>query len=243
MLLAGGDGDRGEAKVSPDATRVASTLLHRDDLNCTSLHVTDLSTGVDVAVVNKPGRNVRSPAWSPDGRLLAYADESPGWYEVFVIAADGSEPGRQLTSRRRRLRRVALVVRRYPRTRGVRTHHGVGDLVVIDAASGAVDVLAAGGSWSSPVWLADGSVVAVHESHTTPPRLCRVTGGEIDGAVRPDPSRRSGGAARRPRTCRLSLARRYRGLRLAVPSARRVIGRHPVPAIVYPHGGPTVVRW
>ena len=97
-LLAGGDGDRGEAKVSPDGTRVASTLLHRDDLNCTSLHVTDLSTGNDVVVAGTPGRNVRSPAWSPDGRLLAYADESPGWYEVFVVAADGSEPGRQLTS-------------------------------------------------------------------------------------------------------------------------------------------------
>ena len=101
----------------------------------------------------------------------------------------------------------------------MRTHHGVGDLVVIDAASGAVDVLAAGGTWSSPAWLADGSVVAVHESHTTPPRLCRVTGGEIDGTVRPDPSGRSGGAAHRPRTCQLSLARRHRGLRLAVPPA------------------------
>ena len=216
---------------------MASTLLHRDDLNCTSLHVTDLSTGVDIAVVNKPGRNVRSPAWSPDGRLLAYADESPGWYEVFVIAADGSEPGRQLTSGG-----ADFAELRWSsggtHVLGVRTHHGVGDLVVIDAASGAVDVLAAGGSWSSPVWLADGSVVAVHESHTTPPRLCRVTGGEITELFAPTP------AAVRAAPHIVPEHVGYRSLDgtevfgwLYRPPAAS--SQNPVPAIVYPHGGPT----
>ncbi len=236
-LLADGNGDRGEAKVSPDGTRVASTMLHRDDLNCTSLHVTDVSTGADVVVACTPGRNVRSPEWSPDGRRLAYADEGPGWYEVFLVTADGSEPGRELTSAG-----ADFAELRWSADGncilGVRTRHGVGDLVAIDAATGAVDVLAPGGTWSSPAWLPDGSVVAVHESHTTPPRLCRIAGGEISALVSPTP------AAVRAAPHIVPQHVSYRSL-----DGTEVFGwlyrppaaspEHPVPAIVYPHGGPT----
>ena len=47
---------------------------------------------------------------------------------------------------------------------GVRDRHGVTDLVVVDVATGALDVLAEGGAWSRPLWLADGRVLAGHES-------------------------------------------------------------------------------
>ena len=236
-LLSAGHGDRGEPTLSPDATRLASTLLHRDDLNCTSLHVTDIATRVDVVVASVPGRNVRSPAWSPDGRLLAYADESPGWYEVFVVPADGSGPGRQLTDQGADFNELrwspdgARIV-------ATRCRHGVGDLVAIDSSSGAVDVLAPGGTWSSPRWLADGSVVAVHESHATPPRLCRVTQGDVVELFAPTPA----AVHSAPHVVPEHVS--YRSLdglevhgwlyRPAAASAE-----HPVPAVVYPHGGPT----
>ncbi len=235
--LCAGYGDRGEAKVSPDGTRVASTFHHRDDLNCTSLHVTDIATSVDVAVAGTPDRNVRSPAWSPDGRLLAYADETPGWYEVFVVSCDGSPPGRQLTDAGADFAEL----RWSPdgaRILAVRFRHGVADLVVIDAATGSVDVLAPGGTWSSPTWLADGSVVAVHESHTTPPRLCRIAAGEPVELLGPTPA----AVKAAPHVVPEHVS--YRSLdgmevhgwlyRPAAASAE-----HPVPAIVYPHGGPT----
>jgi dipeptidyl aminopeptidase/acylaminoacyl peptidase len=235
--LAGGNGDRGGATVSPDRTRVASTLMHRDDLNCTSLHVTDVATGDDISVVSTTGRNVRAPAWSPDGTMLAFADESPGWYEVFLVAADGSHPARQLTEEGADFAEL----RWSPdgaRILAVRSRHGASDLVTVDAESGAVEVLAAGGTWSSPAWLADGSVVAAHEAHTIAPRLCRVAGGTVEELFAPTPA--------------------------AVRAAPHVVPEHvsypstdgtevygwlyrpsgastarPVPAIVVPHGGPT----
>ena len=236
-LLAGGDGDRGEAKVSPDGTHVASTLLHRDDLNCTSLHVTDVSNGNDVVVAGTPGRNVRSAAWSPDGRLLAYADESPGWYEVFVVDADGSEAGRQLTSDGADFAEL----RWSPDGRqilGVRTRHGVGDVVVIDAATGAVDVLAPGGTWSSPAWLPDGSVVATHESHTTPPRVCRIAGGETSALFAPTPAAVRAAPHIVPEHVSY---RSFDGTEVYgwLYRPRAASSEHPAPAVVYPHGGPT----
>jgi dipeptidyl aminopeptidase/acylaminoacyl peptidase len=236
-LLAGGHGDRGEAQVSPDATRVASTVMHRDDLNCTSVHVTDIATGRDVELVSTPGRNARGPAWSPDNRMLAFADESPGWYEVFTVAADGSQPARQLTADGADFAELRWS-RGGNRILAVRLRHGTGDLVAIDAGTGAVDVLAPGGTWSSPTWLADGAVVATHESHTTAPRLCRVVGGDVEELFAPTPAAvRSAPHVVPAHVCYRSTdgTEVYGWLyRPAGASAER-----PAPAIVYPHGGPT----
>jgi dipeptidyl aminopeptidase/acylaminoacyl peptidase len=236
--LAAGNGERADVKVAPDRTRVASTLFHRDDLNCTSLHVTDVETGQDVVVVDTPGRNVRSPTWSPDGATLAYADETPGWYEVFVAAADGSTPPRQLTHGDADFAEL----RWSPvgdRVLAVRFRRGVGDLVTIDAATGAVDVLAAGGTWSSPAWLPGGDVVAVHESHSTPPRICRIAvGAGIEELFAPTPAAvRSAPHVVPEHVSYRSLdGMEVHGWLYRPPAASP---ERPVPAVVYPHGGPT----
>jgi tricorn protease-like protein/C-terminal processing protease CtpA/Prc len=40
----------------------------------------------------------RDPAWSPDGRLVAYFSDEPGEYELFVRAADGRGEARRVTT-------------------------------------------------------------------------------------------------------------------------------------------------
>ncbi len=50
----------------------------------------NLSRTVDVAE--------RTPAWSPDGKWIAFFDDSTGEYELYVMPADGKGPKRQLTT-------------------------------------------------------------------------------------------------------------------------------------------------
>ena len=45
---------------------------------------------------------------------------------------------------------------------------------MIDAGSGDADVVAPGGTWSSPLWTAAGDIVAGYEDHATPGELRRL---------------------------------------------------------------------
>lgn len=228
------------AVVSPDRTQVAYTVFHHDDLNCTSLHVVELATGESRTVVHLPGFQLRSPAWSPDGTRLAYAGEWPGWYEVFVVdARDGTAP-RQLTAADADFGELAFTADGAALI-GVRTRHGVADLVHIDTAHGEVTVLAAGGTWSSPRLLPDGSVAAVHESFTQPARLCAVSPqGAITELFAPVPA-----AVRvAPHVVPEHVAyhsldgTEVYGWLYRPPGAS---AGTPCPAVVQPHGGPTSV--
>ena len=228
------------AVVSPDRTKVAYTVFHHDDLNCISLHVVDVATRESRTVVHQPGFQLRSPVWSLDGTHLAFASEWPGWYEVFVVhATDGTAP-RQLTTDDADFSELAFTPTGESLV-GVRTRHGVADLVRIDAAGGEVALLAGGGTWSSPCILPDGSLVAVHESFTSPARICAVA---LDGAVgelcapTPAPVRTA------PHVVPVHVA--YRSLDgtevygwLYRPAGATV--ERPCPAVVQPHGGPTSV--
>ncbi len=44
------------------------------------------------------GVSERSPAWSPDGRWIAYFSDESGEYELHIAQSDGREPARQVTS-------------------------------------------------------------------------------------------------------------------------------------------------
>ena len=242
--LAAGNGDCFGAVVSPDGRQVAHLLFHHGDLNCTSVHVTDVHSRTSRVVVRDTATNARSPAWSPDGSQLAYASERPGWYEVFVTDLDvrsSSAPvARQLTHESADVSELRFA----PDGRSlvaVRTRHGVADLVRIDVADGAVTVLAPGGTWSSPTPLADGSVVAVHESFARPARLCRVF---PDGVVAtlldraPAAVRAAAHVVPEHVTYTSSDGVAVHGWLYrpvgAAPST-------PCPAVVQPHGGPTSV--
>jgi TolB protein len=93
--------DGGDADWSPDGVRIAFTS-YRDRHGRTCFH--DCSPSGEIYVADSDGRqatrlteteaNDHSPAWSPDGRLIAFVSDrsNPGKHEneIYVMNADGS---------------------------------------------------------------------------------------------------------------------------------------------------------
>lgn len=226
------------AVVSPDRTRIAYTVFHHDDLNCTSLHVVEVATGASWTVHHLPGRHDRSPAWSLDGTRLAFTCEAPGWSEVFVIDAAGGE-ARQVTHDGADFAELAWSAQGTALL-ATRARRGVTDLVTVDVATGAVGVLAAGGTWASPRLLPDGRVVATHQSFATAPRLCVVGAEGVRALFAPTPA----AVTAAPHVVPEHVT--YRSLDgmdvhgwLYCPATASA--EHPCPVVVQPHGGPTSV--
>jgi dipeptidyl aminopeptidase/acylaminoacyl peptidase len=222
--------------VSPDGSLLAHLVFHHDDLNCTSLHVVDLADGSSRELVHDASMNVRAPAFTPDGTQVLYATERSGWYELEsvdlatgarrVVTRDGGDlDAMQATA-------DGHVV-------ATRARRGATDLVRVSLADGTVEVLAAGGTWSSPRLLPDGDVIAVQESFTQPARLCRVG---ADGAVRtlvdhtPAPVRAAPHVVPEHVTYRSTDGMDVHGWLYRPTTAS---ADAPCPAVVQPHGGPT----
>jgi len=55
--------------------------------------------GFSMNMTQSSGAFDRDPAWSPDGRHIAFWSDRSGEYEVYVQASDGSAPARQVTKR------------------------------------------------------------------------------------------------------------------------------------------------
>jgi dipeptidyl aminopeptidase/acylaminoacyl peptidase len=172
----------------------------------------------------------RSPAWSPDGATIAYASERSGFFELHLVGLDGAGD-RQLTDARADHAEPEW----HPdggRLLATRCRNNHFDLVVVDANTGATRVLAEGGTWGSPHWTADGDVVGSYDDHATPPEL-RVASGRTLHA----PAPRAVRAARHAKLEEVSFPS-FDGLEIPA-FLMRPDGPGPVPAVVYPHGGPT----
>jgi dipeptidyl aminopeptidase/acylaminoacyl peptidase len=230
-------GDEWGAAVAPDRSAVAFAFTPRHDLLRTEIRVADVATGVVRALTGTPRLADRSPAWSPDGATISYVSERSGWYELHLVGADGGGE--------RRLTRAEADLSEpdwHPdgdRLVAVRCRRNRFDLVTIDAASGDVDVLAEGGSWGAPHWTADGAVVANYEDAATAPqlRLVRDTGA-ADVLHAPTPLAVRSAPHRHPQDVTYAS---FDGLEIPAFLFRPdgASRERPVPAIVYPHGGPT----
>jgi dipeptidyl aminopeptidase/acylaminoacyl peptidase len=228
-------GEEWQATVSPDRSLVAYTFSPRGDLNRSEIRVVEVDTGSVRALSGSSSIHENAPRFAPEGERIAYASELSGWYELHVAAADGSG-SHQLTSER-----ADFTGHRWhpdgDRIVAVRGRHGHYDLVLVDASSGRVTDLAAGGTWGEPQWTADGAIVATYEDRTTAPQLRLVRpGSEPEVLHAPTPL----SVVRAPHVRPEEVTYRSEGVEIHAflfrPPAASAANR--VPAVVYPHGGP-----
>ena len=227
-------GDEGEAVVSPDGTEVAYTFTPRSDLNRSEIRVVALDGGQVRALTGTPRMHDRGPAWSPDGATIAYVSERSGFYEVHLVGRDGAGD-RQLTSAEADHSDLEW----HPggaRLVAVRCRRNHFDLVTLDAASGDAETITEGGSWSYPHWTARDELVAAYHAHDTAPEL----------RLGMPPQRRHAPAPRSVRAAPYAALEEvsypsFDGLEIPAFLLRPASASadEPVPAIVYPHGGPT----
>lgn len=224
----------GGARAFIDHSVVLFVEYPADDRSSSNVWIHRLDEGTAQQLTDEPDTHDRDPGLSPDGATVAFTSERTGWYEVYLVNIDGTGL-RQLTNEEGGFSSL----RWHPngdRLLAVRSRRGTDDLVVIDARSGDVSVVGAGGEWGSPAWSSEGPV-AIHEAHDQPPRLVRI--GD-DGAVTifdaVPASIRSATYSRPEEVTYLSAD----GTEIA-GFLYRPDGDGPYPAVVYPHGGPTSV--
>jgi dipeptidyl aminopeptidase/acylaminoacyl peptidase len=207
-----------------------------DDFDRSDLWAIDLTSGEMRHLCGAPGRYDHGPAVDPRGSVAAYASARDGWDELCLVGLDGSAE-RRLTTEAADFSEPAW------RPDGgalaaVRTRAGCSDLVLVDAGSGTVSLLARGGLWSRPQWAEEGTLVAAHEDHRTPPRLVRLEpGGRAVTLLEGVPATVAAAPHVTPErvTYRSADGKTIAGFLFKPPAA----ARQRVPAVVYPHGGPT----
>jgi len=226
----------GTAAVVPGSARVVCEGNPPDDFDRSDLWLVDDAAGEVRRLCGAPGRRDHSPAVAPPGGPVAYVSERGGWDELCLVGLDGSGE-RQLTAEGADFsapcwRPDGGVIA------AVRTRAGRSDLVLVDPGSGTVTPAAPGGTWSRPQWAEDGSLVAVHEDHRTPPRLVRVEpGGPATTLLEGVPAAVAAAPYVTPErvSYRSADGLEIEGFLFKPPAA----DHRRVPAVVYPHGGPT----
>ncbi|NBP51846.1 MAG: hypothetical protein EBU70_11865, partial [Actinobacteria bacterium] len=81
----------GEWSIGPSGKR--AVVSARGDL-----WTVPAENGTPRPLTSTSGVYERNPSWSPDGKWIAFFDDSTGEYELFVMPADGKGAKRQLTS-------------------------------------------------------------------------------------------------------------------------------------------------
>lgn len=149
------DADQAFASWSPDRQRVAYLARTPDGLEL-RIAGPDLADAIPVARV---GSFSGAPAWSADGRMLAYASPAGGSADVWVVAADGSG-GRRLTTSEG----IEIPIAWHPTGSRLAYIHtsasGQIQCSVVDLASGVTAPLVEGMPQACGVWSPDGTRLA-----------------------------------------------------------------------------------
>jgi eukaryotic-like serine/threonine-protein kinase len=82
-------GSYGLAKLSPDGTHAVTTRLDAQTGNNADIWVNDLTVDTSMRITFDPGADVQ-PVWSPDGKQVAWARQTPDSAAIYRKAADGS---------------------------------------------------------------------------------------------------------------------------------------------------------
>ena len=230
-------GDEWAAAASPDGETVAFVFTPRHDLLRSEIRVVDVATGATRALTGSERLADKAPAWSPDGSVIAFTSERSGWYELHLVCPDGSGE-QQLTSALADVTEHAW----HPdgtRLVAVRCRRNRFDLVTVAAPSGSITVVAEGGAWSTPHWTADGAILAAYEDAATPAEIRLVREGEVPVTLHA-PAPRAVRAAPHVRPEDVTYTS-FDGVEIPAFLFRPegASAEAPVPAVVYPHGGPT----
>lgn len=222
-------GDVTQVSATGDG-RVLATYWPKDDRNRSDVVIAD-PTGEWATLAGHPDR--RSRGGVEDAGTVAYLLEDGDWAAIYLTDTNGSQH-RRLVGGEADFANLSFSPDG-KRLAGIRSAGGISDLVTIDL-SGSVVTIAKGGSWQTPRWTSHG-IVAIEESATSAPRLVVVhhDGSQtelLDGAPLPV---RQGPHASPERVAYRSLD----GLEIEGFLFRPGDTSSPVPAIVYPHGGPT----
>jgi len=223
-------GDVSQVTATGDG-RVLATFWHREDKNRSDVIVASPDGEWDT-LAGKPDRRSLD-AVAHDGRV-AYVQEEAEWRSIFLTDLEGADHQR-IAAAEADFGQLAWS-REGDRLAAIRAGRGQADLVSV-GLDGSVDTIAAGGLWQTPVW-AGNDLVAVHESHDTPPRLVVASGGEPQVLYDAAPASVTS-APHAP--FRRVVFQSGDGLEIeGFLFAPRDVDT-PVPAVVYPHGGPTSV--
>jgi len=223
------DGDIGIPALAVNGSLVA-TLWPKSDLSRADIVVIDRD-GAWKTLVGLPGKRATGPI--VEGAKVAYVLEDDDRGGVFVTDLDGSEHSKLAGGDRDFSNLVWL-----PDGAGilaVATSRGRSDLVRIDF-DGEVTLLAEGGVWQTPV-VSLNRVMAVHEASDSPPRVVELV---EDGGYRslydgsPAPVRRAPHSKLERVSYQSSGRLEIEGFLFRPADTSR-----PVPAVIYPHGGPT----
>ncbi len=81
----------GSSTLSPDGNRLL--LSARGDI-----YTVPATSGITRNLTQSSYAHDRAPAWSPDGKWIAFLSDLNGEYEIYIQKQDGSEPRQQLTT-------------------------------------------------------------------------------------------------------------------------------------------------
>ncbi|MEX2134402.1 MAG: S9 family peptidase [Acidimicrobiia bacterium] len=206
-----------------------------EDRQSSEIWLVEVATGVLRQLTRAEGAQDRGARLASDGNTVGYVSERSGWFEIHTIARDGTNE-QQLTRDAADFSALSWAPGS-DRLLARRTRRGSSDLVVVEVPTGVVTVLASGGDWTPVGWSEKGAV-AIHEAHDTPPRMVVVgEGAEMRPILEGVPAsiRRAHHRPYEEVTYTSIDGMEIHGFLFKPDRARD----ERVPAVVYPHGGPT----